>query len=99
MGVSSLLRGANDAALNADVQAEQLRNERFNTLSNATQLKAAEDDKAFQYNQYMPFERKYNLLSAKAGGGTQIANAGISNIFGGLQNLGNTSMLKKLYGN
>jgi len=96
-GASSILRAANDARLDTEVAAENEKNNRFGVLGGATQMKAGEDDKAFQYNEYMPFERKYNLLSQKAGGGNQIMNSGISNIFGGLQNWSNMKMLEKMY--
>jgi hypothetical protein len=42
---------------------------------------------AFQQNELAPFERKYNLLSQKAAANAQTFNTGLSNIFGGLQNL------------
>jgi hypothetical protein len=96
-GVSSILRAGNDAALNANVAAEAERSNRFGQLGSAAGMKAGEDDKAFQFNQYMPFERKYNLLSQKAGGGNQIMNAGISNIFGGLQGWNQMNMIDKMY--
>jgi hypothetical protein len=95
--VSSILRAGNDAALNANVAAEAERSNRFGQLGSAAGMKAGEDDKAFQFNQYMPFERKYNLLSQKAGGGNQIMNAGISNIFGGLQGWNQMNMIDKMY--
>jgi len=97
-GTSSILRAANDAKLNANVAAEEQKNQRFSELGGATQLKAGEDDKAFQINQFMPFERKYNLLAAKASGGNQIMNSGLSNIFGAGQSLSQMNMLKNQYG-
>jgi len=97
-GASSILRAANDAKLDANVAAENQQNQRFGVLGQATNMKANEDDKAFQINEYSPFERKYNLLAQKAGGGSQIANAGLSNIFGGIQNWSNMKMLDKIYG-
>lgn len=96
-GASSILRAANDARLDANVAAENQQNQRFGQLGNAAQAKAGEERMAFQNNEIAPFERKYNLLSAKAGGGAQIMNAGISNAFGGLQNFSNMEMLKKMY--
>jgi len=97
-GLSSLIRGASDARLDANVAAEQQRDQRFSQLGGATQMKVGEDDKAFHINQQQPFERKYNLLAMKAGGGNQIMNAGIANTFGGLQSYQNTAMLDKMYG-
>ena len=97
-GASSLLRAANDASLNANVAAENEQSRRFGELGGATQMKAGEDRTAFEVNEMQPFERKYNLLAMKAGGANQTANAGLSNIFGGLQNLTQMDMLKKMYG-
>jgi hypothetical protein len=97
-GASSILRASNDARLNANVAAETERNNRFGVLGNATNMKVNEDDKAFQQNEIAPFERKYNLLSMKAGANNQTTNSGLSNIFGGLQNMYNSNMLKKYYG-
>lgn len=94
---SSILRAANDAKLNANAAAEQEKSQRFGQLGGATAMKAGEDDKAFQYNEYLPFERKFNLLSAKASGGNQVMNAGLSNIFGGLQSANQMKMLEKIY--
>jgi hypothetical protein len=97
-GVNRLVAGANDASLGANVAAEQQQNQRFGVLGQATGMKAGEEMKDFQYNKLAPYEKKYNLLAMKAGGGSQIANAGIQ----GLGNAANTfdqySMLKKIYG-
>lgn len=97
-GASSILRAANDAKLNANVAAEQEKNRRFGELGTAANLKAGEDRMAFEVNEMQPFERKFNLLAMKAGGGNQILNSGISNIFGGAQNMSNMAMLKQMYG-
>lgn len=97
-GLPGLLRGANDAALNTQVAAENQRDQRFGQLGGATEMKAGEDRAAYQYNELAPFERKYNLLAQKAGANAQVANAGISNAFGGLQNWQNMGMINKMYG-
>ncbi len=97
-GASSVVRAANDASLDAEARAEQERTNRFGQLGGATEMKAGEDRLAYQYNEREPFERKYNLLAMKAGGANQTANAGLSNIFGGLQNMSNMDMLKQMYG-
>jgi hypothetical protein len=86
-GMPAILRAANDASLNAEVAAENERNQRFGQLGGATSMKAGEDRMAFQQNELAPFERKYNLLSQKAAANAQTFNTGLSNIFGGLQNL------------
>ena len=98
-GASSLLRNYNDAMLNANAAAELEKSRRFNELGNAASRKAAEDMTAFQVNQMAPFERKYNLLAMKAGSANQTTNAGLQNIFGGLQNMSNSNLLSKYYKN
>jgi hypothetical protein len=80
-GVSNLVQASNDANLKAVAQAEQDQARNLSQLGQATAMKAQED--------FKPFEMKYNLLSMKAGGGNQIMNAGLSNIFGGLGNVSN----------
>lgn len=94
-GVSSIVRAANDAKLNANVAAEQQRNQRFNELGQATGMKSAEEQLAFKQNKMLPFELKYNILSQKAGAANQTLNAGLTNIFGGLQNWGNYNTAKQ----
>lgn len=97
-GISSLIRGANDASLNAEVAAENEKSNRFGILGGATNMKAGEDRTAFDINEQQPYERKYNLLAQKAGGNNQIMNAGLSNIFGAGSSLSQMDMLKKMYG-
>lgn len=94
-GLSSLLRAGSDARLDANVAAENERNQRFGVLGQAAGMKAAEESKAFDINQWHPYERKYNLLSMKAGAANQTANAGMQNLFGGLQSWGQMDMMKK----
>lgn len=84
-GLSSILRASNDAKLSANVAAEQEKNNRFSVLGGATQLKANEDDKAFQQNEVVPFELRTNMAAQKLQAANQRANAGMQNIFGGLQ--------------
>lgn len=96
--ISRLSALRNDAALRAGVNAEQEQNQRFGQLGQAAQLKTNEGDKAFQYNQLAPYEKKYNLLAMKGAGGNQIANAGISNLFGGIQSGIDYNMINKMYG-
>lgn len=91
-GVNSLVQGSNDAYMDAAAQAEQQQAQNFAALGNATQMRAGEDQNAFQYNKLLPFERRSGLLSAKAAGGNAIMNAGLSNVFGGIQNYSNMLM-------
>jgi hypothetical protein len=97
-GLPSILRAASDAKLNTEVAAEQEKSNRFSQLGGAAEMKAGEDRLAYQYNELAPFERKYNLKSMKAGAANQLANAGLTNIFGGLQGMGQMQTLDKIYG-
>ena len=94
-GISSILRAANDASLNAEVAAEGQKNQRFGELGSATGMKVGEDDKAFQQNQVLPFELRTNLQAMKLQGANQRTNAGMQNIFGGLQTIGGGITPKK----
>jgi len=89
-GASSLLRSANDARLDANVRAEQQRDQRFGMLGNATNMKLGEDRYAY--------DTKYNLQAAKAAGGNQIMNSGLFNIFGAAQSMSQMGMLNDEYG-
>lgn len=89
-GVSSLVQGANDNALRAGAMAEQQQAQDLAQLGQATSMKDRED----KYK----FEAKYNLLSQKAGAANQTANAGISNIAGGLGSILDFALVDKLYG-
>jgi hypothetical protein len=97
MGLPSILQAQNDATLNAEVAAENEKSQRFGQLGGATEMKAGEDRMAFDINKLKPFERKYNLLAMKAGGANQIGNAGLSNIFRGLQNTQDYQNVNRLY--
>jgi hypothetical protein len=84
-GISSIMRYANDASLNAEVAAENERSNRFGVLGQATGMKVSEDDKAFQQNELMPWQLRTNLAAMKVKGATDRQNAGMQNVFGGLQ--------------
>jgi len=88
--ISTLIQNQNDTLMKTGIASEDQSNQALGRLGQATQLKAQEEK--------YPFELKYNQLSAKAGGGAQIMNAGLSNIFGGTQSLSERDTLKKYYG-
>ena len=94
-GIGRLAAIQNNANLQAGIQAENQRNQNFNQLGSATQMKAADDQNVFNINKMMPYEKQLQLLGMKASGGTNLMNAGLSNIFGGLQN-GSMIMSDKL---
>ena len=89
-GVSRLAAIQNEANLNAGVQAEAEQGQRLNQLGAATAMKVPED----KYK----FEAKYNLLGQKAGAANQTANAGISNLYGGLGSIVDYANINKMYG-
>lgn len=89
-GVGNLVQGANDANLRAVAQAENQQAQDLAQLGQATGMKDRED----KYK----FEAKYNLLSQKSGAANATANAGISNLYGGLGGIQDYQMIKKMYG-
>ncbi len=94
-GIPALIQGQNDALLKAGVAAEQQREQRFGQLGSATNAMAAEERKAWDVNQMLPYQRKHALLSQKASGYAQLLNAGMQNISGGAQS---GSMLASMRG-
>ena len=88
-GVSRLAAIQNDASLKAGMAAESEQGQRLNQLGAATAMKVPED----KYK----FEAKYNLLGQKAGAANQTANAGISNLYGGLSSIADYAMINKIY--
>ena len=83
--IGALVGNEQNQLQNAGVKAENLRNQEFGALGQATNMKAADDRQAFQYNEEAPYEKQYNLLEAKAGGANQMENAGLTNAFQGIQ--------------
>lgn len=84
-GTSSILRAGQRAALDANVAAEQQKNQRFNELGNAANMQNQEEKYVFNQNEMLPFDLKTQMASQKLQGANQRANAGMQNIFGGLQ--------------
>lgn len=73
---SSIARSLSDATLGAETAAEQQQAQRFGLLGSAAQMAAAEKRR--------PEELRLQMMLQKAAGGTDIANTGLSNIFGAL---------------
>ncbi len=88
-GLPSLIQNQNDALLKTAAEAEGQKGQQLAQLGGATQMKAQED----KYK----FENMANLLGQKASGGNMIANSGYSNIFGGLNNVANSYMVRDMY--
>ena len=98
-GIGRLAALQNEQGLRAGTIAEAEQNRRFNDVGQASQLKTQDELRQFEQNKIAPYEKKYNLLSMKAGANNQTANAGISNMFGGLSSIQQMGMLDKIYGN
>lgn len=81
-GIGGLIRAQNDSLLKAGATAEQ---QQWGRLGDATRLKSADEERVFNINKMLPYQKQYSLLASKAAGGNQIMNAGLGNIFGGLQ--------------
>ena len=96
-GVSSLVQGSNDAMLKAGATAEDMQRQDLSRLGQAAGMKAGEEQIAFNVNQMQPFERKYNLKALKAGGGTNIFNAGLTNLGQSASTFDQYRMLNKMY--
>lgn len=88
-GISNLVAGANKASLDNVARAEREQAGNLSQLGGATEMKARED----KYK----FENLGGLYSAKATGGANIMNAGLSNIFGAGSSLSQMELLKKMY--
>lgn len=83
-GIGAIV-GQGDRALNqAGEQAEQMRRQDFSTLGRAAEMKAGDDQTAFQYNKLLPYQKRMSVLGAKAAGGNQMMNAGMQNMFSGI---------------
>lgn len=89
-GLSSVIQGQNDSLLRAAAAAEGQQAQALNEVGQASGMKAADD----RYK----FENKANLLAMKAGGATDLFNSGLSNIYGGLQNMSMMGMYENEYG-
>ncbi len=88
MGVStSLARVLSDAKLKARVAAEQEQNRRFGQLGSAAQMEAQQGLLADQ-RRLLKQQQRLSLAEAKAQGTAAIKRAGLTNIFGGMSDIG-----------
>lgn len=97
-GIGAIQDQSNQAMQRAGVTAEGLQRQAFGQLGQATNMKAGDDRMAFQYNQVAPYEKQMAILQGKAAGASQMENAGIQNVFGGLSSAAQYSMMKDMYG-
>lgn len=89
---SSIARSLSDATLGAEVAAEQEQNRRFGQLGAAAQMRRGEDVMQ-QQRELMKQEQRIRQAAAKAEGKAAIKRAGLTNIFGGLGDIGKAAML------
>lgn len=87
-GIGGLIRQRNNSLLSAAANAQS-------RLGSATQMKASDNQRVFQINKMLPYQKKFSLLASQASGANQTQSAGLSNIFGGLQ----TAASGYIYGN
>jgi hypothetical protein len=87
-GISRLEAGQNYAMQNLGAQAEAQRNQRFNQFGNATQMKSADYQRQFDFNQMTPYNRKLQLEQMKGAAAGEQLNAGMQMIGQGLSAAG-----------
>lgn len=80
MSLPSIQRQTNNAYGNLASQSAQMRRQNQQTLYNVGNTTAQYRDKAWNYNQLQPWQRKYNY-------GMQLLGAGNQNFTGGLEKL------------
>lgn len=93
-GISRLEAGQNAAMQSLGAQAEGQRNQRFNQFGNATQMKSADYQRQFDFNQLTPFNRKLQLEQMKAAAAGERLNAGMQMIGQGLSTAGTVAGAK-----
>lgn len=89
-GGGSALRAADEGALRAAGLGEQLSSQALGRLGGAAQMAAAEKRR--------PEELRLQMMLQKAAGGSQIANVGMSNVFGALQSAATQKLYRDMYG-
>lgn len=89
-GGSAALRAANEGALRAAATGQQQAGQALGMLGSASQLAAAEKRR--------PEELRLQMQLQRAAGGSQVANVGLSNVFGALQSAATQKMYKDIYG-
>lgn len=87
-GVGRLAAIQNDATQNAVAQAEGRRDARFGQLGQATNMKAGEERRAFDINVLTPYQRRLQMSQMKASAANARFDAGLTNAFSGMSNLG-----------
>ena len=92
-GTSTILNSLLRAKLGANVAAEQEQNRRFGQLGAAAQMMRGEDVMK-QQRDLMKQEQRIRQAAAKAAGRAAVQRAGLTNIFGGLGDIGKAALTK-----
>ena len=87
-GITRLAAVQNAAMQNLGAQAENQKNQRFNQFANASQMKSADYQRQFDFNQMTPYNRRLQLEQMKAQAGGERYNAGMQMVGQGINNLG-----------
>lgn len=90
---STIARSLSDATLGAEVAAEAEQNRRFGQLGAAAQMRRGEDVMQ-QQRELMKQEQRIRQAAAKAAGRAAVQRAGLTNIFGGLTDIGKAALTK-----
>jgi hypothetical protein len=96
--IGAIVQGTDNQLQKAGVGAEGLQRQAFGQLGQAANMEAGDARTAFQYNQLAPYEKAFGIDQAKAVAGSQMENAGFSNISGGIGSYSELVQYKKLLG-
>lgn len=89
--VPTLVRSLTDASLAPEVAAEQEQARRFSQLGSATQMVGAQEAAVEQRKLAKQYQR-ISAAQAKAAGRAAVKRAGLTNIFGGLTDIGKAAL-------
>lgn len=83
-GINAIQSGANQAKLNLDATAANMRRQNIGQLMNSNQVMAQYRDKAYQVNKLQRYLMRMGMASSLMGYGNQDVNQGINTIGSGL---------------
>lgn len=93
---SSIARSLSDATLGAETAAEQQQAQRFGALGQATSMQAGEE-RAAELRKLQKQQQRIALAEARAQGAAAQKRAGLTNIFGGIGDIGKSGMSYYVY--
>lgn len=95
---SGISRAMSDAALNAEIAAEQQKSQLLGQAMSAGQLAARERAKEFDINVMRPWDIRTQMAGQRAASGAQTFNIGAGNIFGAGSTLAQNALYRQIYG-